>query len=89
MKNKEQKLSGVVESQKQTFDALLKKYNNLNATFEKVLRNHVVISELRDLYRQEARCKRNIFIDLQNNVTDLENKNRLLEQRNKDMQILQ
>lgn len=47
-------LSQTVESQKQTFDALLRKYQNLERVFEEILVDKFAISELRDFYRQRA-----------------------------------
>ncbi len=51
---KEFALMQTIKSQKETFDALLKKYNRLNATFEEVLVKEFSISELRDFYRERA-----------------------------------
>lgn len=51
-------LSQTIESQKQTFDALVKKYDRLDKTFEELLVEQFVLSELRDFWRLRARTKK-------------------------------
>ena len=47
-------LMGTIESQKQTFDALMKKYQRLETTFDEVLVEKFSIKELRDFWRERA-----------------------------------
>lgn len=52
--NEIDRLYQIIESQKQTNQALIKRYKQLEIVFEEILVDRFVISELRDFYRQRA-----------------------------------